>query len=158
MIRQIVTFVQDEESDWVAYLDCGHRQHVRHRPPFFERPWVVAKESRDEKIGSELDCVLCDRLEFPDNLVSYHRTPEFDSTTTPAKLRSDHVTKRGVWGRIVVLDGSISYTVQSQRYLLTPDKPGVVVPMVPHFVTPHDDSRFYVEFLRPQFPEEEAAE
>jgi hypothetical protein len=28
---RIVGFHQDTEGDWVAELDCGHRQHVRHR-------------------------------------------------------------------------------------------------------------------------------
>lgn len=31
--RRIVGFDRDEEGDWVALLECGHRQHVRHRPP-----------------------------------------------------------------------------------------------------------------------------
>jgi len=34
-------FHQDEDSDWVAALECGHSQHVRHDPPWMERPWVL---------------------------------------------------------------------------------------------------------------------
>ena len=30
-------FEQDEVGDWVAWLECGHRQHVRHQPPWQER-------------------------------------------------------------------------------------------------------------------------
>ena len=26
--------------DWVAELECGHTQHVRHDPPWTNRPWV----------------------------------------------------------------------------------------------------------------------
>src|SRR6056297_2331121 len=40
-MRQPVTgFHRDENDDWVADLGCGHGQHVRHRPPFFNRPWT----------------------------------------------------------------------------------------------------------------------
>jgi hypothetical protein len=33
MERLIVGFHQDEEKHWVAQLECGHNQHVRHQPP-----------------------------------------------------------------------------------------------------------------------------
>ena len=36
--RPITGYHQDELGDWVAELDCGHNQHVRHRPPFQLRP------------------------------------------------------------------------------------------------------------------------
>lgn len=41
MQRRIIGFHQDEESHWVADLDCGHAQHLRHDPPWTLRPWVV---------------------------------------------------------------------------------------------------------------------
>jgi hypothetical protein len=31
--RKIVGFHLDERKDWVAELECGHQQHVRHNPP-----------------------------------------------------------------------------------------------------------------------------
>ena len=33
MERQVTGFHQDEEGHWVAELECGHNQHVRHDPP-----------------------------------------------------------------------------------------------------------------------------
>lgn len=59
MLRLIVGFHQDERGEWVAELDCGHERHVRHRPPFDLRPWVLGAESRRERIGTPLDCGLC---------------------------------------------------------------------------------------------------
>jgi hypothetical protein len=59
--RAIVGFDTDETGDWVALLECGHRQHVRHRPPWQERPWVLSVEGRKGRIGSPLVCVECDR-------------------------------------------------------------------------------------------------
>ena len=44
--RLIVGFHQDQEGDWVAELDCGHNQHVRHNPPWQERAWVLSSEGR----------------------------------------------------------------------------------------------------------------
>lgn len=62
MKRKITGFEQDEEGHWVALLDCGHRQHVRHKPPFIERPWVVERQSREAMIGETIECPLCDSL------------------------------------------------------------------------------------------------
>ncbi|HEY7398375.1 MAG TPA: DUF3565 domain-containing protein [Gaiellaceae bacterium] len=60
MERTIVGFHRDDRGDWVAELDCGHNQHVRHRPPFENRPWVVDPERRAGMIGEPRECPLCD--------------------------------------------------------------------------------------------------
>ena len=60
MTRRIAAFHQDEESHWVADLDCGHTQHVRHNPPWTNRPWVITEEGRQSHIGREMDCKKCD--------------------------------------------------------------------------------------------------
>ena len=58
--RAIVGFHRDTDGHWVAELDCGHGQHVRHAPPFVERPWVLTATGRSKRIGTRLDCKLCD--------------------------------------------------------------------------------------------------
>jgi hypothetical protein len=60
MEAKIVGFHQDESGDWVADLSCGHTQHVRHRPPWETRPWVVNPAGRQEHIGQPLVCKRCD--------------------------------------------------------------------------------------------------
>jgi hypothetical protein len=60
MERSIVGFRRDEHDDWVAELSCGHAQHVRHRPPFELRPWVLDDATRNAKLGTGRDCPLCD--------------------------------------------------------------------------------------------------
>jgi len=60
MRRAITGFHQDEQGDWVADLQCGHGQHVRHRPPWRLRPWVITEEGRREHLGLTLDCRRCD--------------------------------------------------------------------------------------------------
>ena len=59
MLRKIVGFHRDERGDWVAELACGHTQHVRHSPPWTNRPWVMTAEGRRRFIGQELDCKKC---------------------------------------------------------------------------------------------------
>lgn len=57
--RRIVGFHTDELGDWVADLECGHGQHVRHDPPWQNRPWVVTPAGRAGFLGAELRCVKC---------------------------------------------------------------------------------------------------
>jgi len=68
MKRCITGYHQDEEDHWVAQLECGHFQHVRHDPPWTNRPWVVTAAGRQQKLGIELNCVKCDEGAPPDNL------------------------------------------------------------------------------------------
>lgn len=63
MRQPIADFTLDDAGDWVALLGCGHRQHVRHRPPFIQRPWVVTPEGRARHLGTQLECLKCDRGE-----------------------------------------------------------------------------------------------
>ena len=61
--RRIVGFHQDEERHWVAELECGHTQHVRHTPPWQVRPWVLTAEGRAGRLGECLPCRACDDAE-----------------------------------------------------------------------------------------------
>ena len=56
----IIGFHLDEEGDWVADLDCGHGQHVRHNPPWINRPWVLTEQGRDKYLNTKLSCKRCD--------------------------------------------------------------------------------------------------
>ena len=60
MKQRIIGFHQDEYGDWVADLECGHGQHVRHDPPWSERPWVRTLQGRAQKLGATLLCKKCD--------------------------------------------------------------------------------------------------
>jgi hypothetical protein len=60
MEQAITGYHKDEENDWVAELECGHTQHVRHNPPWQLRPWVTTKKGRKEHIGHWLNCKKCD--------------------------------------------------------------------------------------------------
>lgn len=66
MKRKIIDYDQDEEHDWRAKLECGHYQHVRHKPPLITREWVTTEAGRKSRIGMELECRKCDEKEPAD--------------------------------------------------------------------------------------------
>ncbi|MEQ6884588.1 DUF3565 domain-containing protein [Salicola sp. Rm-C-2C1-2] len=66
MQQPITGYHREEEGNWVAQLACGHNQHVRHEPPFTNRPWVVTPEGRQAWLGTELACKKCDLGAPPD--------------------------------------------------------------------------------------------
>lgn len=151
MKRPITGFHQDEHSHWVAALSCGHHQHVRHDPPFVERLWVRGAEGRESRLGTALDCILCDRRELPAGFAPYHRTKTFTEATLPEALLSDHSTKVGVWGLIHVLRGEVGYRLHApfgSDERIAPAAPGVVVPEVRHHLVRTGPVECYVEFWR----------
>lgn len=149
-------FHQDEEAHWVADLECGHGRHVRHDPPFVERPWVLSPRTRAEHLGDSFDCVRCDALEWPVGLVPYRRTERFETATIPPALRRSHTTKPGIWAKIHVERGRLRYRLLAppQERELGSGEVGVVPPEAPHEVEPLGDVAFYVEFHRRAAPDE----
>lgn len=104
--RRIVGFHQDSLGDWVADLECGHGQHVRHDPPWQSRPWVTTSGGRASFIGRTLQCVLCgsdsgatrstsstpNTMEQPDLRYPVGRfTPELDITAERRKEMIDEI-------------------------------------------------------------------
>lgn len=79
MNQPIVGFHQDDEQHWVAELGCGHNQHVRHDPPWINRPWVTSQAGRDNALGKVLACRKCDQQAPRDWLQSLGRMQRRDS-------------------------------------------------------------------------------
>jgi tellurite methyltransferase len=148
MLTTIIGFHQDDAGDWVAELACGHGQHMRHRPPWAERPWVALDEERAARLGLAIDCPLCDRIEMPPAAAEYRRTATFSEQTLPDALRRDHRTKPGTWARIVVESGELDYHVRGRVQRLDPGRAGLVEPEIPHRVEPVGAVRVHVEFFR----------
>jgi hypothetical protein len=59
----ITGFHQDAEQQWVAELECGHTQHLRHTPPWQVRRWVLTAEGRASHLATYLRCPFCDEAE-----------------------------------------------------------------------------------------------
>ena len=89
--------------------------------------------------------------QLPENVVPYKRTPEFNEDSIPNGLLQAHQTKEGVWGKIVVLEGRLHYSInepEQEITILDENIYGVVEPTVLHEVKPLGKVRFYVEFYR----------
>ncbi len=151
MERPVTEFNLDDKDDWVASLGCGHTIHVRHNPPFQNRPWVLTHKGREETIGTMFDCVHCDRFEIPEGFISYFKSPVFSHDTIPDGLKRGHSTKAGVWAKIIVESGRLRYCIPTvgAEVELSENSPGVVAPEIPHHIEPVGKVSFFVEFYGP---------
>ncbi|MGI8751420.1 MAG: DUF3565 domain-containing protein [Acidimicrobiales bacterium] len=151
VIRSIVGFHPDSHGDWVAELSCFHNQHVRHRPPLQPRPWVLDADGRAGRVGSPIDCPLCDRAELPDGLSLVGQAGPWDQDSLPAGLQGAHRTPGGRWGRLHIIEGEIDFQFESG---ITPVSPlhlkagsaQPIPPGVPHRVAPTGPVRLQLEF------------
>lgn len=148
VLANVVGFHQDEEGVWVVELSCGHRQHVRHNPPWQMREWVTTEAGRKGKLGAAIDCPYCNMAAVPDGVTPYKRTATFTEETVPASLLHEHRTKPGTWAHIVVEEGKLAYTCDRGTFVLNPSVQGVVEPQVPHHVRLMGAVRFHVVFMR----------
>jgi tellurite methyltransferase len=142
----------DEPSgSWIASLACGHRQHVRHKPPFQNAAWVMTPEGRASQIGTRLRCLLCRMPRLPPKAAVYKETAVFDESSVPAGLLASHTLRAGTWGQIVVLEGKVDYVIEDApplAFVLRPGVDGAVAPERPHHVALQPGARFQVRFLR----------
>lgn len=150
MERAITGYHRDDVGDWVAELSCGHGQHVRHRPPFQLRAWALEAGGRAGRLGTPLDCPLCDQAELPDGLRLLRSSPEWDEHTMPRGLLRAHRTARGTWGRITVREGRLRFVARTEPELVVvvgPESVQAIPPEVEHQARPLGPVRFSIDFL-----------
>ncbi len=88
---------------------------------------------------------------LPEDVFVYKTTAWFTESSVPVGLLRTYHLKPGSWGRIVVTQGELDYTIEREpveKVRLSPERIGVVEPEVPHHVTPLGPVRFRVEFLK----------
>lgn len=87
---------------------------------------------------------------LPSNVRAYKKTDVFSETTVPQGLLNNHRTLPGVWGKIIVLEGSLKYVIEEEQaeYDLDSERFGVVEPQVIHHIKPMGKVSFYVEFYK----------
>jgi tellurite resistance-related uncharacterized protein len=152
MIRSVVAFYTDLAGDWIAKLSCHHNQHVRHRPPFQERAWVLEPAGRAAHLGSAIDCPLCDRCEFPEGLTILRRVGPWDQDSLPGGLLGAHRVPDGQWGRLLVAAGAIGFQFEADEMLgafqlpLVAGSQQAIPPGAPHRLIPIGAVRLEIEF------------
>ena len=150
MERSITGFHCDDVGDWVAELACGHAQHVRHRPPFQLRAWVLEEERRNARLGTTLDCPLCDRWELPEGMQIVRSSPVWDESTMPSGLRGSHRVALGTWARLTVHKGRLRFTARTAPpvdVVLETHSTRAIPPEVEHAIEPVGAACFSIEWL-----------
>lgn len=153
--RRILGFERDAANEWIVRLDCGHRRHVRHRPPLSDYPWLADAAAREARVGAAIECGRCGRGELPEGAAVYRTTDTFDETTLPAGLRRDHTIRAGSWGRVEVLAGRLRFVMPPLAIdrELAAGEHAIIPPEVPHHVEPLGAVRMRVVFLRAPAPD-----
>jgi tellurite resistance-related uncharacterized protein len=102
------------------------------------------------RIGTPLDCPLCDCAELPDGLRRVRSSPEWDEQTIPVGLLRNHRVASGTWGRIVVRDGRLRFTASTAptlHVILGAGAFQAIPPDVDHRVEPLGSVRFCIDFM-----------
>ena len=88
---------------------------------------------------------------LPSDVSGYSKSQTFSESSIPQSLRNSHQTKTDTWARIVLLEGKLLYRILApkiEEIELSPEKPGIIEPTIPHEVAAIGPVRFYVEFYR----------
>ena len=88
---------------------------------------------------------------LPGGMTLVRSTPEFDADSVPAGLLRAHQVADGVWGRLVVTEGTVDFVFED-----TPDdiravaagETQVIPPARLHHIAVAEGARFHVEFHR----------
>lgn len=89
--------------------------------------------------------------DLPPNVKKYAETPIFTQDSVPAKLTSMHDTKPGVWGRLVIIEGTLDYVIEgltSPVQHLDETCFGIIEPTIRHHITLTGPVKFKVEFFK----------
>jgi cupin 2 domain-containing protein len=96
-------------------------------------------------------------IELPVGLELARTTPDFDETTVPQGLLAPHQVAEGVWGRLVVLSGSLTFCFEDDVFagrLLEAGDDQVIPPVRPHHLEIDGPVSLHVEFHRPPADDE----
>jgi tellurite resistance-related uncharacterized protein len=112
---------------------------------------VEAQAKRDERVGTDLDCPLCDRAEMPAGLELARVAGPFDEVTLPAGLRRPHEVATATWGCLHLLQGSVELWIDTDppiRRRLDAGDRQPIPPGVLHRLHLQQPFMLTIEFLR----------
>jgi tellurite methyltransferase len=113
------------------------------------REWVLDPVEREGRLGTSVDCPLCDRAELPE-AVRWARSASWDEGSLPAGLRRAHRLGSATWGRISVQAGRLRFTAATSPPIVRVLEPGLVQaipPGVVHEVQPDGPVSFTLDFF-----------
>ena len=148
MISTIAAFTQDDDGDWVARLSCGHGQHMRHRPMLEYRPWVLDAAQRAARIGTPIECPLCDRAEMPGDLVRTYVSDPLTCSKDASDFPSLLEVPPGQWYLIEVLDGQLKVYIPqlaNPNFVLGPRTTVALPPSVTAMLEPRPGTAAIIE-------------
>ncbi len=152
MIARRILAVHDESPEaCVVELDCGHRRHVRDRPPLERHAWVRDPVARAERVGQQIECGLCEACVRPDAVQRYREGPTWDAAAIPRGLLARHRLAAGVWGELRVLEGRVRLRYLeplSRELVLAAGDVAAIPPELPHELELLGDVRLRLDFFR----------
>ena len=107
-------------------------------------PW------REPAVGLGQAGAVSEAASLPPGLKHVRTTPEFTVDTVPPGLLAAHRVAAGVWGRLRVVAGKVTFVVEDtgERRQLAEGDVQVIEPEVAHHVELAPGARFAVEFHR----------
>lgn len=149
----MLSFARDADGEVYACLDCGHRRHIRHKPPMSNYPWVRTDEGRSARVGTKVECDRCAQRVWPEGFERYKSTPVFTRATLPAGLLAEHRTRAGVWGKLEVREGTVRLEFGApldQSVELSEGSLGLIPPELVHRIVLANEApvRVQVHFYR----------
>lgn len=89
-------------------------------------------------------------IELPPGVALARTTPTFDQDSVPAGLLRAHQVAEGVWGRLVVHRGRLTFCFEDddQRRIVAAGESVVIPPQRPHHLELDGPVSFAVEFHR----------
>ena len=86
---------------------------------------------------------------LPDTVAKYSQSRVFTETTTPTNFQNNHATRPGVWGKLIVESGAVTFAWEGGDSLsLSTGDTVVIPPEVRHRVILTGKVSFFVEFYR----------
>lgn len=131
MQQRMVGFHIDEEGHWVADLACGHCQHVRHNPPWVNRPWVLQESGRLQHLGQSLSCLKCDMPVIPVDALLVSCSEPLDHKELSTQYSGTLQNNSDHWVEVAVTEGELIYqslTGNVQGYVIDRDFSAVIEP------------------------------
>lgn len=131
MNKGIVGFHIDDQGDWVADLECGHAQHVRHNPPWVNRPWVLEVEGRKRALGTLLDCLKCNMPRIPSEAQQIACSAMLTQQAISEKDADLQYNDADTWVKVVVHEGELIYQQIADKtigYVIDSEFAAVIAP------------------------------